>query len=232
MLVQLLHEGVGVEFFDIPYSRALPKALEVHHGTNHGGYTGGVAHALHTGFFVSCAVRTVVVVSNTPIEQVERIWLDGHSRTSVQLCGYLAANRWKIAPQWLAMDDYSIMESPEQGDAFLIIGDKCFDYEGRFTYTYDLATEWIEQTRLPFVFAVWVARKGLSYDVHDALERALTYGVEHIYEAILESDYATKDYAYSYLTQNIDYLFDTQKHKALKKFWDFGLKVEPKVNPG
>lgn len=32
-------------------------------------------------------VRTVVVVSNTPIEEVRRIWLDGHSRTSVQLAG-------------------------------------------------------------------------------------------------------------------------------------------------
>ena len=34
-------------------------------------------------------VRTVVVVSNTPIEEVRRIWLDAHSRTSVQLTGYL-----------------------------------------------------------------------------------------------------------------------------------------------
>ena len=124
------------------------------------------------------------------------------------------------------------MENPQPGDAYLIIGDKCFGYEGRFAYSYDLAEEWIAQTKLPFVFAVWVARKGLSYDVHDALERALTFGVEHTYEAILESEYATKEYAYDYLTCNIDYLFDTQKHKALKKFWDFGLKIEPKVNPG
>ena len=178
------------------------------------------------------AVRTVVIVSNTPIESVERIWLDAHSRTSVQLSGYLAKHRWKISPQWLSMEDYSIMESPQPGDAFLIIGDKCFDYEGRFTYTYDLAEEWIAQTHLPFVFAVWVARKGLSYDVHDALERALTYGVEHTYDAILESEYAEREYSYEYLTCNIDFLFDSQKHKALKKFWDFGLKVEPKVNPG
>ena len=178
------------------------------------------------------AVRTVVVVSNTPIKDVKRIWLDAHSRTSVQLCGYLAKHRWKIEPQWLDMSDYSVLDSAEEGDAFLLIGDKCFDHEGRFTYSYDLAEEWIAQTKLPFVFAVWVARKGLSYDVHDALERALTFGVEHTYEAILESDYATREYAYDYLTNNIDYLFDTQKHKALKKFWDFGLKIEPKVNPG
>lgn len=178
------------------------------------------------------AVRTVMIVSNTPIECVERIWLDAHSRTSVQLAGYLAKYRWKISPQWLAMEQYTMLDNPQPGDAFLIIGDKCFGYEGRFAYNYDLASEWIAQTHLPFTFALWVARKGLSYQVHDALQRCLTYGVEHTYEAILESEYATKDYAYDYLTRNIDYLFDSQKHKALQKFWDFGLKIEPKVNPG
>ena len=56
-------------------------------------------------------VRTVVVVSNTPIEEVRRIWLDAHSRTSVQLTGYLAARRWKIAPQWLDMSDYAVLDT-------------------------------------------------------------------------------------------------------------------------
>ena len=179
------------------------------------------------------AVRTVVIVSNTPIQNVRRIWLDGHSRTSVQLAGYLAQNRWKISPEWISMEDYSVVEQPQEGDAFLLIGDKVFGYEGRFAYSYDLAQEWIEQTHLPFVFAVWVARKGVSYELYDSLQRALTFGIEHTYEAILESEeHREKPYAYEYLTQNIDFLFDEQKHKALKKFWDFGLKVQPKVNPG
>lgn len=180
----------------------------------------------------SSAVRTVVVVGNTPISRVRRIWLDAHSRTSVQLAGYLAAHRWHIAPEWLHMSDYSVMEQPQEGDAFMIIGDKVFDYENRYAYSYDLAEEWIAQTSLPFAFAVWVSRKGVPYSVHDALQRALTFGVEHIYEALLDSPYAEREYAYEYLTRNIDYLFDEQKHRALKKFWDCGLKIQPKVNPG
>ena len=177
-------------------------------------------------------VRTVVVVSNSPIAQVRRIFLDAHSKTSVQLCGYLAKNLWKIEPEWHAMEDYSLLDSAEQGDAFLLIGDKVFDNEGRFAYSYDLAEEWHKATKMPFTFAVWVARKGLSYEVRDELQAAFTYGMEHIYEAILESGYAEREYAYEYLTENIDFLFDIQKHNALKKFWDYGLKVEPKVNPG
>ena len=177
-------------------------------------------------------VRTVTVMSNTPIDKVQRIYLDAHSKTSVQLCGYLAKNMWHIEPEWLAMEDYAILDNAQEGDAFLLIGDKVFDNEGKFAYTYDLAEEWHKITKMPFTFAVWVARKGLSYEVRDELQAAFTYGVEHIYEAILESDYADRGYAYEYLTENIDFLFDIQKHNALKKFWDYGLKIKPKVNPG
>lgn len=180
----------------------------------------------------SGAVRTVVVVGNTPISKVRRIWLDSHSRTSVQLVGWLAANRWKIAPEWLLLDDYSLLDRPQEGDAFLLIGDKVFENEGRFAYSYDLAEEWKAQTHMPFAFAVWVGRKGLPYEIHDALQHALTFGIEHTYEAIVESPYADRPYAYDYLTRNIDYVFNAEKHRALEKFWNCGLKITPKVNPG
>ena len=177
------------------------------------------------------AVRTVTVMSNTPIERVKRIWLDPHSRTSVQLCGYLAQNKWRIAPEWLALSDYTQTERAVEGDAFLLIGDKVFDYEGRFRYTYDLAVEWREATQLPFAFAVWVARKGVSLEVTDALQHALTYGVEHIWEAVSESNYMGADgglTAYDYLTRNIDFILDEEKHRALKKFWDAGIRIVPR----
>ena len=177
------------------------------------------------------AVRTVTVMSNHPITAVKRIWLDPHSRTSVQLCGYLAKHKWHITPEWLAMGDYSRVESPEEGDAFLLIGDKVFGYEGRFAYVYDLAIEWREVTKLPFAFAVWVARKGVPNEVTDELQRALTFGVEHTWEAVVESAYMGKDNgltAYEYLTRNIDFILDEEKHRALKKFWDSGIRIEPR----
>lgn len=177
-------------------------------------------------------VRTVVVVSNTPIEEVRRIWLDGHSRTSVQLAGYLAARKWHIAPEWLAMEEYAVLDTPQDGDAFLLIGDKVFDHEDEFIYSYDLAAEWREATGLPFVFAVWVARKGVPFEVTDALDEALTFGVERIYEAVRQSDYRDRPYAYDYLTRNIDFLFDGEKRKALQKFWTSGVKVTPRAEPG
>ena len=79
---------------------------------------------------------------------------------------------------------------------------------------------------------VWVARKGTPYEVTDALEEALTFGVERIYEAVQQSDYRDRPYAYDYLTRNIDFLFDNEKRKALQKFWTSGVKVTPLVEPG
>ncbi len=178
-------------------------------------------------------VRTVVLLSDDPIDQIKRVFVDPHSRTSVQLAGYLAKNYWKISPEWVELNDTAQLSQAQDGDAFMLIGDKVFEHEDEFDYTYDLAEEWMKATSLPFAFAVWVARKGTSYEVIDALEQALEFGVEHIYEAILE--YRGEDSVvekYQYLSENIDYLFDLQKREALKKFWDSGIKIEPKSNPG
>ena len=110
-------------------------------------------------------VRTVVLLSDGPVSEVRRVFLDPHSQTSVHLDGYLAAHRWKIAPEWYSLDDYEQLRHAQEGDAFLLIGDKVFDHEEKFRYKYDLAAEWQAATKLPFAFAVWVARKGTPYEV-------------------------------------------------------------------
>ena len=82
----------------------------------------------------------------------------------MQLAGYLLAKHWKVSPEYYTMEDYAQLDRALPGDAFLLIGDKVFDYEGRFAYSYDLAAEWKKATRLPFAFAVWIARKGVDPD--------------------------------------------------------------------
>ena len=52
-------------------------------------------------------VRTVVLASDYPIEELDTIWLDSHSRTSVRLARILAAAKWGLAPQWRPLTDYS-----------------------------------------------------------------------------------------------------------------------------
>ncbi len=178
-------------------------------------------------------VRTVVIVSDDPIEDISTIYLDPHSQTSVQLAGYIAQNVWGIMPEWRVLDDLSQLSKAQDGEAFLLIGDKVFEHEGEFEYSYDLGEIWRATTSLPFAFAVWVARKGTSDETIEALNRALEFGVEHIYEAILEyrADGSEVE-SYEYLTSNIDFLLDGAKRQALDKFWASGIRIEPKRNPG
>lgn len=84
----------------------------------------------------------------------------------------------------------------------------------------------------PFAYAVWVARAETDPALVEALQHALTYGLEHTYEAIVAAGYDDRPYdAYAYLTQT-DPLFDEQKSRTLRKVWDAGLKTAPRDNPG
>lgn len=95
-----------------------------------------------------------------------------------------------------------------------------------------LVGAWKPFGKLPFAFAVWVAHGDVEPETVEALQHALTFGLEHGYEAILESDFAADaGRAYEGLA-HFDYIFDNQKDKALKKFWNSGLKVAPRANPG
>lgn len=94
-----------------------------------------------------------------------------------------------------------------------------------------VATEWGVAPEAPVV-ALWVAREGIDPEVVDAIEEALTLGVERIYEALLSQSECPKVEDYSYLTSQVDYLFDLTKHKALEAHWKKLKKVSAHANPG
>ena len=101
-------------------------------------------------------VRTVVLASNYPVEEMETIGLATHSRTSIRLARILAAERWHISPRWIPLTDYSFTEGGKTG--YILIGDKVFTHESKFRYLYDLAAERHAITTLTFAFTAWVAR--------------------------------------------------------------------------
>lgn len=177
-------------------------------------------------------VRTVVLFAQQPLEQLKRIYLDPHSLTSVRLARILASEKWGIEPEWLPLTDYGGLADRDPEAGYVLIGDKVFEYEECFAIRYDLAREWQTLTGLPFVFAAWVAKKGVDPAVIASLESALRYGTEHIPQAIGASCYAQTPYALDYLTHNIDYRFDLQKRRALQLYWEKGMKIDPRVNPG
>ncbi len=165
------------------------------------------------------SVETVSLYSNVPIFEVETIFLDYQSRTSIELLKILLRDYWHISPK-LIQAKVGFEEEVMNKDAALIIGDRAFKYNNYYKYIYDLSLAWKQLTGLPFVFAVWVANKNLSIKFIDEFNLALQSGVDNIEEVLKLQKLASidcKDPA-NYLFNKISYILDSQKKKAMDLF--------------
>jgi len=163
------------------------------------------------------AVKTVLLMSKIPLSEIETVYLDPDSRTSVQLLKILAKKYWKY--NW----NYEILPenytANKEIDSVLLIGDKT-QKELPYKYIYDLAEEWKDYTDKPFVFAVWVANKELDINFINSFNYSINYGVNHISESINKFN---KDHKYNleeYLNKYISYKLTPSKRDALELYLD------------
>ncbi len=164
------------------------------------------------------SVRTVCIYADRPIEQLDTIILDHHSRTSVQLTKYLLANHWRQNP--VLVNGYEGYEQELGGKTGgLVIGDRAIEIENRFPFSYDLGEAWTQHTGLPFVFAAWVSTKPLPDDFILAFNQALQTGIAEIPQLmyLLPSPMPQFDLQ-TYFTNYISYELNDAKKKALQHF--------------
>lgn len=171
-------------------------------------------------------VRTVILASDVPVEDIRTIILDYQSRTSVRLVQVLARYQWKINPEYEnAKTDY-ITNDIKGTRAGVIIGDRVFEAEQNFKYIYDLSEEWAKMTGLDFVFACWVANKEIDPEFAKEFNKALKKGISSISEVIAEN---TKSFPEcdleDYYTENISYPLNEQKKKGLELFFKYNEKI-------
>ena len=109
---------------------------------------------------------TVRLYSAVPLSQVRVVHVDTDSHTSVALLQVILAQRYGVVPQITYYDareqvaENQVLPWPE---AMLLIGDKVVTGSPpavRYPHQLDLGDAWLEMTRLPFVFAVWMAIAG------------------------------------------------------------------------
>ncbi|MEQ8908017.1 MAG: menaquinone biosynthesis protein [Vicingaceae bacterium] len=168
------------------------------------------------------AVHSVLLVSEKPIEEIEEVYLDFHSRTSVQLCQLLLKHFWKKEVKFLTAEE-GYIENIKGSTAGVIIGDRTFDLSPRFKHRYDLAEAWQAWQNLPFVFAAWVSNKKLNQEFIQQFNQVLAYGLSHKREAIqhLSLPFPSVEEQITYLEKHIQYEFDEKMKKALNTFLDF-----------
>ncbi len=144
---------------------------------------------------ISCdgPVRSVVLYSKTPVGALDdaTILVSQSSRTSVLLLDLLCLDVWHIKPNLIEAraepaDLSELVNLPHQavlviGDAALLLADNPL-----YNYRYDLGAEWKSWTGLPFVFAVWAARRDVpeaaARTVHSALLKARSWGLDNLGE--------------------------------------------------
>jgi len=175
------------------------------------------------------AVRTVVLASDVPLEEVETILLDYQSRSSVLLTRVLAYYFWKKQFRWENTSGSFEKKSIFGKKAAVVIGDRVFKVEKKHPYIYDLSSEWMKFTGLPFVFAVWVTQKQLPARFLDLLNQAVAFGVESVpeVEKAERLNYPGVD-IFEYFTKNISYLLDEQKKAGMNHFLNLAREMKSK----
>ncbi len=167
-------------------------------------------------------VKSVVLLSNSNLNDIKKIFLDYQSRTSVMLVKILAKFFWDIDVLWENTKTGFENDKLKESEGAIIIGDRVFGQLNKFKYRYDLALEWKKFTGLPFIFAAWIANKPLPENFKNLFNKSLAYGINHIPDAI--KTYATKKYAIDledYLYENIDYNLNTDKIQGMNKFLEY-----------
>lgn len=76
-------------------------------------------------------VKTVMLYSNCPLNEIASITLDYQYRTSVMLVKILAKNYWKIDVKFLNADE-GYIDSISKNKAGLVIGDRTFNLKDSF----------------------------------------------------------------------------------------------------
>lgn len=167
------------------------------------------------------AVKTVGIYAERPIEKLQTILLDHHSRTSVELTRLLCRDHWQIAPHFEPGEPGYIDRITGQTGG-LVIGDRTIGLEERFPYFYDLGAVWQEHTGLPFVFAAWVSNQEIDPEFLRSFNEALKLGLDQIpkLKLLLQSPHPGFD-IHRYFTQYISYDLDQPKRLALKKFLNY-----------
>ncbi|MEY3920978.1 MAG: hypothetical protein RL634_739, partial [Bacteroidota bacterium] len=151
-------------------------------------------------------VASVAVFSEVPMEEIEEVYLDYQSRTSVLLCKLLFEKHWKKQVKFIAAEDESYIGNIKGKTAGLIIGDRALMHRAKFPYIYDLGLGWKQMTGLPFVFAVWVSLRKLDLSFEDKFNQSLVKGVAE-YDLTSMSNFKSYD-VHTYITQNLSYELD------------------------
>lgn len=175
-------------------------------------------------------VRSILLASKVPIEDIRTVALDTSSRTSVALLNILFQKWHGGARQSFAMEP-ALGPMLARADAGLLIGDAALTVKTTGLHAYDLAELWQQRTGKPFVFAFWAVRSSAARPgLAEIFQRSRDHGLEPAALDVLAREWGPKlglsrDDVISYLTRNINYDLDEQNLAGLRLFYRYAAEI-------
>lgn len=186
----------------------------------------GLEVAAGTGIACRGAVRSILLISRTPIAAIRTLAVDTSSRTSVQLARIILERQYGVRPRFHPMPP-ALPAMLAVADAALVIGDPALHIEPASLpfECLDLGEEWYRMTGLPFVFAVWAGRPGIIDD-RIAAELLDSYhsGLQHL-DSLIAPEARERGLpeplVRAYLTRSIVYPLGATEYEALRLFLQY-----------
>ena len=246
------HSGVGTAF-DISYTLPSLCAAALQDGSADIGIIPAAAYATIADLLIlpgvaiasKQAVRSILLVSKVPAEQIQTVAVDSSSLTSVALLQILFTKWWGCRRPFTTMAP-DIGRMLEHHDAGLVIGDPALKVDRSRYFTYDLADEWIRFTGQPFVFAFWAVRRTALKDLSPTLDLASIFqesrdhGLEAENLERIAGEWAPRmglsgSDIKNYLAQNIYYYLDSACLDGMQLFFRYAeecgiLPVAPRLS--
>jgi chorismate dehydratase len=162
-------------------------------------------------------VVSVFLAHARPIEEIQEVYCDPASLTSVNLLRVLLAERG-LKPAFRSLAELPPGTTP---DYFLLIGDGAIEYL-RSPHTHqiwDLGAAWYEMAHLPFVYAAWALRRGIdNTKLKCKLREARDFGLETLDYIILSNTRFDYDFRKDYLGWHIHYHLGADEKRGLLHF--------------
>jgi chorismate dehydratase len=166
-------------------------------------------------------VKSVILASSCKIEELQKVYLDYQSRTSVELVKILSRHYWKISPEFVNAKKGIEDSIPRDKTGFVIIGDRSFRFYNQGLHITDLAKSWYDYTGKPMVFACWMGRREIETlalrEFNECLSKGLDarpYVIEESRNVFEGSGILAEDYFY----KNIRYNFDDSAREGMELF--------------
>jgi len=170
-------------------------------------------------FGISCngPVASVCLFSDVPVEEIETIYLDYQSRTSVALVQLLMKDYWKLTPIFKDAKEEDFHHHIKGNTAGVVIGDRAFEQRKQSAFIYDLGEAWKNHTGEGFIFAAWVANRELPASFQQEFNDALKYGLEQVDKIVAETPFPLFD-LHHYYRENIKYSLDASAKRGMALF--------------